>query len=248
MRPSIWLAALLLAVPALARAEPSKPWIKPSTNETVGSGGYWRYALSADGGWHETNVDPYAYASWSEDNFVRELLLVGGVSKELDKRTTVSGGAGLAAGTVKSVDARGGSFQLELGATRDAGPGTLGLDYTLDTGNLSVGRYSAAASRPFQAQGLRGPGKSGKNFAPAPALQPQTYNELSASYKWPFDAFTLILRETLGLPSYSGPIYTETVGAKVPFGERLSATASVDVDGGSNSGVYVSAGLAYLFD
>ena len=204
----------------------------------AGSGGYSKIALYGDGLWHAQNVDPYGWAEWSSDTFMRELALVGGVWKDLTEDLRVEGGGGLIFGRLKDAEASSEhSVLLETAMEKDFERSIAGLGYTLIAGSIVGPTELRAAEQPA--------GRSARGLSRT-APEHLTYNELSSYAKFPFGKTTPGFRLTLGLPSYSRSIITETLNCKIHVSQPFSITPAVSFEEGLTTNVYFSVSLYYL--
>ena len=228
--PLMIAASLLLAAPAGAS------WFRPGANATVGSAGYHRTAVTAEGGWKADGFDPYIFTEAASDTYQNTVTATAGASKALDTTVRVRAGAGVLLSRVRGTDGGAGSGILELGADKDLGPGTVLGGYSLTAGRVAATSYAR--------------NKKGRT-TPTLRTQSASYHALSAGYRLPLEGFALIFRETVGFASYADrALYTTAVTASVPLGPakawNVSTTLSADV--GASQGFYAGAGLSDLFE
>lgn len=249
----------LLGLAATARGEvlpetqpqPSKEVGKVSggagSTYTAGSHRYHRFGLYGDANWEYQPLAPYAWSEYDVDNSARSFSLGGGAWNDLSDDWRAKGGLGVTVGRYKNSNETSRSLTLETGVERFLGDKTLGGEYRYTAGSIGTSGIIRSNDQAVQNHG----GSGGKNGEAGPVKKSTAdryrYNEFSIYARLPAGETVIGLRATLGLPSYSSSIISETVSWTIPIVSTLSTRLSLSLEQGRQANVYTSAGLDYRF-
>lgn len=239
---ALFVLAALLARPA--GAAESAASLGTGASATVGSGGYSQIALDADGLWRGRSIDPYGWARFSSDNFVRQLALGGGVWKDLRGDWRAAWGGGLIFGGLKDAGAaQGVSVLLETALEKDFERAIAGAGYALTAGSLVGPDESRTVESPAGRRARGAASAASSQVAP----ERRTDHELSVDAKLLLGAVAPGAGLALVLPSNSRSIVVETLRCKIRVSRALSLIPKVSFEEGAADNAYFSLGLYYLF-
>jgi hypothetical protein len=210
---------------------------------SVGSRGYRKILVYADADWHLPTVDPYGWVDASADTSQRQFTFGGGVWKELEEGRRIKGGLGLAVGKYKATSETSSSATVETGFEQDLGKPTFGAEYRFTTGEIGGARYSLSNDEEVE---NRVRSRATRTVRAAP--EPFKYHELSVYGRRKFGDLRGSLRVSLGLPSYSNSVVSETLGLTYPWGEKSDLSGSLTLEQGRASSVYFSLGLYFALN
>ncbi|MDE2040501.1 MAG: hypothetical protein KGO96_13305 [Elusimicrobia bacterium] len=236
-------ACLLLLAASVRGARGAGFDADAGASATVGSGGYHRFSLFADGNWTGKTLEPYAWGQYAVDNDLSQLGAGGGAWKQLTPGLSVKAGAGFYVGRLRDTDQTGTSLLLETGLEGYSGGKTLGAELRLTDGTIGGPAQPIRYGEALRAQAGRRRGQAG-----APSPLSYTYTELAGYGRLPLGESSLGLRLALGLPSYASEVTSEELSLRLPLSKAWRAMTAVTLEqfaGASNA--YFSLGVYRLF-
>ncbi|MBI4057257.1 MAG: hypothetical protein HY399_06895 [Elusimicrobia bacterium] len=223
-----------------SRTYGQKPSLGAGTSITLGSVGYARWSGTFDGEWQGRDLAPFFILDLSFDSYMRQFTVGGGAWKTVEPGLRVKGGLNLNFGRFKETKESGKSFTLEMGLERELEKPVVGGEYRLTSGKAGSSVYNHVSGQRLLDQ------IKIKN-ATTQDLETFTTHELSGYTNFPMGKNSLGLRLTLGLPSYSGTVLTETASYKFSVKQSLYITPAVSLEQGPTNGAYISLGVYHPF-